>query len=92
MTASTRTVTLSRVITSCGGTFMATVWRLTLTIRSMPNGRMKKSPGPLGRVTTRPSRKTMPRSYSWTTRTPEISAITTRMTNPIRTTMATVLT
>jgi hypothetical protein len=46
-TASTRMVRLSWVMTSCGGTFMATVWRLTLTMRSMPNGTMKKSPGPL---------------------------------------------
>src|SRR5919112_3740009 len=64
-------VTLSLVITSWGGTFMATVWMVTLCIRSMPNGRRMIRPGPLGRPRTRPSRNTTPRSYSLRTDTIE---------------------
>ena len=45
MTALTLTETLSRVITSWGGTSMATVRRLTLTILSM-NGISRTRPGP----------------------------------------------
>src|ERR671922_2863371 len=66
MTASTRTVTLSLVMMSWGGTFMVIVWRLTFTMRSMPNGMISTNPGPFARPRTRPSRKTTPRSYSWT--------------------------
>ena len=58
----TRTVTLSRVITSCGGTFSVTVRRSTLTIRSM-SGISTISPGPFCAIS-RPSRKMTPRSYS----------------------------
>jgi hypothetical protein len=57
------------VITSWGGTFMATVCKLTLRMRSMPNGRTVISPGPFGRARTRPSRKTTARSCSGTIRT-----------------------
>src|SRR5215216_1841891 len=69
MTASTRMVTLSLVITSWGGTFMATVWRFTLRMRSMPNGSRMIRPGPLGLPRTRPRRNTTPRSYSLSTET-----------------------
>src|SRR5262245_13035090 len=63
MTALTETVTLSRVITSCGGTSMVTVRKLTLTIRSI--GRKTRiTPGPLAAGNTRPSLKITPRSYS----------------------------
>src|SRR5262249_19915931 len=63
MTALTETVTLSRVITSCGGTSMVTVRKLTLTMRSI--GRNTRiTPGPLAAGRTRPSLKITPRSYS----------------------------
>ena len=62
-TAFTFTGTLSFVITSCGGTFSVTVRRSTLTIRSTIGIRMMR-PGPFGSGSRRPSRKTMPRSYS----------------------------
>ena len=45
ITAFTFTDTLSRVITSCGGTSMVTVRRLTLTILST-NGIRSTRPGP----------------------------------------------
>ena len=64
MTALTRNVTLSLVMTSCGGMSYVTVWRFTFTIRSMI-GMMKNRPGPLAAIT-RPSRKITPRSYSLT--------------------------
>src|SRR5215204_3542679 len=64
-------VTLSLVITSWGGTFMATVWMVTVRIRSIPNGSRMIRPGPLARPRTRPSRNTTPRSYSWSTWTME---------------------
>src|SRR5215213_7629066 len=66
MTALTRAGTLSRVITSCGGTSMVTVLRSILTILST-KGSSRKSPGPLGPPWTRPSLKITPRSYSFTT-------------------------
>src|SRR5215211_6426604 len=66
MTAFTRAGTLSRVITSWGGTSMVTVLRSILTILSTI-GRRMKSPGPLGPPCTRPSLKITPRSYSFTT-------------------------
>src|ERR687886_480651 len=53
MTASTRMVTLSLVMTSWGGTFMATVCRVTLRIRSIPKGSRMIRPGPLARPRTR---------------------------------------
>src|SRR5215213_4644403 len=66
MTALTRAGTLSRVITSWGGTSMVTVLRSILTILSTI-GRRIKSPGPLGPPWTLPRRKITPRSYSLTT-------------------------
>ena len=63
----TRTVTLSRVMTSCGGTFSVTVRRSTRTIWSTIGIRNRR-PGPL-RAISRPSRKTTPRSYSRRIRT-----------------------
>src|SRR5215204_5715081 len=66
MTALTRAGTLSRVMTSWGGTSMVTVLRSILIILSTI-GRRMKSPGPLGPPWTRPRRKITPRSYSLTT-------------------------
>src|SRR5918997_120861 len=66
MTALTRAGTLSRVMTSWGGTSMVTVLRSILTILST-RGRRMKSPGPLGPPCTLPSLKITPRSYSLTT-------------------------
>src|SRR5436190_1236702 len=61
-TALTRTGTLSLVITSCGGMLSVIVRRSTFTIRSMI-GISRKRPGPFGAGNSRPSRKTIPRSY-----------------------------
>src|SRR5215211_6191950 len=66
MTAVTRAGTLSRVMTSWGGTSRVTVLKSILTILSI-SGRRMKSPGPLGPPWTRPRRKITPRSYSLTT-------------------------
>src|SRR5215203_4003180 len=66
MTALTRAGTLSRVMTSWGGTSMVTVLKSILTILSTI-GRRMKSPGPFGPPWTRPRRKITPRSYSLTT-------------------------
>src|SRR5215217_8303015 len=66
MTALTLAGTLSRVMTSWGGTSMVTVLRSILTILST-NGSSRNSPGPLGPPCTRPRRKMTPRSYSFTT-------------------------
>src|SRR5215212_4662246 len=66
MTALTRAGTLSRVMTSWGGTSMVTVLRSILTILSTSGSRIK-SPGPLGPPWTLPSLKMTPRSYSLTT-------------------------
>src|ERR671921_1080126 len=66
MTALTRAGTLSRVMTSWGGTSMVTVLRSILTILST-NGSSRNSPGPLGPPWTLPRRKITPRSYSLTT-------------------------
>src|ERR687897_295924 len=66
MTALTRAGTLSRVMTSWGGTSMVTVLRSILTILSTRGRRMKR-PGPFGPPWTRPRRKITPRSYSLTT-------------------------
>src|SRR5215208_6561367 len=66
MTAVTRAGTLSRVMTSWGGTSMVTVLKSILTILST-SGHNTKSPGPLGPPWTRPRRKITPRSYSLTT-------------------------
>src|SRR5687768_9885652 len=62
-TAFTFTDTLSRVMTSCGGTSKTTVRRLTLIIRSI-GANTRITPGPLGCGSSFPSRKTTPRSYS----------------------------
>src|SRR5918997_2613961 len=87
-TALTLAGTLSRVITSWGGTSMVTVLRSILTMLSM-NGSRMKSPGPLGPPCTRPRRKITPRSYSVTilialskTETTN-TAITARAMNPM---------
>ena len=63
MTALTLTVTLSDVITSCCGTSRVTSRKSTFRRWSIPNGKMKKRPGPLSAIR-RPSRETIPRSYS----------------------------
>ena len=67
MTASTRTGTLSRVITSWGGTFNVTVRSEIRTMRSIA-GTSSTRPGPFVAIT-RPSRNTTARSYSRSTRT-----------------------
>ena len=59
----TLTETLSRVMTSCGGTSRTTVRSGMVTIRSSGQKR-KMRPGPFGSASTRPRRKTTPRSYS----------------------------
>src|SRR5215216_1373081 len=66
MTALTLAGTLSRVMTSWGGTSMVTVLKSILTILST-SGNNKKSPGPFGPPWTLPRRKITPRSYSLTT-------------------------
>jgi hypothetical protein len=84
-TASTRTVTLSRVMPSCAGTAIATICMLTFCSRS-PTGRIKVSPAPRTAGSTRPNRNTMPCSYCCTILTERPAAIspatasTTRMT------------
>src|SRR5947209_11291172 len=79
-TAVTLTVTLSRVITSCGGTVRVTIRKSTLIIRVTIGG-TEKTPGPLAPCK-RPRMKITPRSYCYTTRMPERtkSARTTIMT------------
>ena len=57
-------VTLSLVITSCGGMSRTTVLKLTLVILSMMGMRMM-SPGPLGVPRTLPSLNITPLSYSF---------------------------
>src|SRR4051812_14706263 len=76
-TAFTRTGTLSFVMTSCGGTVSVIVRRSTLTILST-TGISRKRPGPFGTGSKRPSRKTMPRSYSRATLIAEKRNRTTR--------------
>src|SRR5947199_6406466 len=76
-TAFTRAGTLSFVITSCGGMFSVIVRRSTFTIRST-TGMSRKRPGPFGSGSNRPSRKTMPRSYSRATLIAEIKKRTSR--------------
>ena len=90
-TALTRTGTLSFVITSCGGMLSVIVRRSTLTIRST-TGISRKSPGPFGSGKSRPSRKTMPRSYSRATLIAEIRKRTTRKRTTTRTTRPTAMT
>src|ERR1700735_2397745 len=67
-TALTFTVTLSLVITSCGGMSSVTVRRSIRAIRSS-TGITKITPGPRYGVS-RPRRKTTPRSYSLSTLSP----------------------
>src|SRR5574340_48441 len=72
MTAFTLTVTLSLVMTSCGGTSIVTVRRLTRTSLSM-KGMMTTTPGPfppMSPLANRPQRKITPRSYSRSTLNP----------------------
>src|SRR5579863_2322235 len=69
-------VTLSRVITSCGGTVKVTIRKSTLSIRVMIGG-TQKIPGPFAPFKL-PSTKITPRSYCCTTRMPE-SATKTRI-------------
>src|SRR3972149_1719691 len=64
MTASTFTVTLSRVMISWLGTSRVNTRRSIFTIRSTM-GKMMNRPGPLAPCR-RPRRKMTPRSYSWT--------------------------
>src|SRR5438876_8272851 len=68
-------VTLSREITSCGGTVNVTTRRSTLIIRVM-NGGTRNMPGPLAPVNF-PSTKITPRSYCCTTRIAEVRSIST---------------
>src|SRR3954454_17364467 len=69
MTASTRTVTLSRVIPSCAGTGRVTICMLTFVIRSA-TGQSRTIPGALVVPgSTLPNRNTTPRSYWRTIRT-----------------------
>src|SRR5215467_951844 len=63
MTALTLVVTLSLVMTSCGGTSRVITRRSIFTSRSTPNGMMKRSPAGF-RSIRRPRRNTTPRSYS----------------------------
>ncbi|GAX58996.1 hypothetical protein SO3561_10571 [Streptomyces olivochromogenes] len=83
MTASTRTVTLSRVMPSCAGTGIVTICMLTLRSRSTP-GMIMVNPGGLMPPRSRPSRSTTPRSYCLTTR----AAATTYTTPAVPTTAA----
>src|SRR5829696_2763396 len=87
MTAVTRAGTLSRVMTSWGGTSIVTVLRSTLTIL-FTHGINKNSPGPLAPPWTRPRRKMTPRSYSLTIFTALITSAKTTTTTTIRTTPA----
>ncbi len=67
MTASTRTVTLSRVMPSWAGTGIVTICMFTLRSRSTP-GTIMVNPGGRTSSWSRPSRSTTPRSYCLTTR------------------------
>src|SRR5438270_2057922 len=84
-TALTRAGTLSFVITSWGGMLSVIVRRSTFTMRST-TGISRKRPGPFGSGNSRPSRNTIPRSYSRATLIAEIRKRTTRKS---RTTMPT---
>nr|CRL56981.1 hypothetical protein CPGR_04309 [Mycolicibacterium fortuitum subsp. fortuitum DSM 46621 = ATCC 6841 = JCM 6387] len=67
MTASTRTVTLSRVMPSWAGTGIVMICMLTFCNRSA-TGTSIVNPGCRTLSWTRPNRKTTPRSYCLTTR------------------------
>src|SRR4051812_7527134 len=90
-TALTRTGTLSFVITSCGGMLSVIVRRSTLTMRST-TGISRKRPGPFGSGNSRPSRNTIPRSYSRATLIAEIRKRTTRKSRTTRATRPTAMT
>src|SRR5690606_20943378 len=77
-TALTRAVTLSRVMTSCGGMVRVTTRWSTRTDRSK-NGSMRTRPGPRA-PRRRPRRKTTRRSYSRTTLRDATSTATSRAT------------
>src|SRR5947209_4314961 len=62
-TAFTFSVTLSRVMMSCGGTSNASCRSEMRTIRSI-GANTRKMPGPLASLSRRPRRKMTPRSYS----------------------------
>ncbi|MCY1212827.1 hypothetical protein D9M72_245760 [compost metagenome] len=79
-TALTFTETLSREITSCGGTSITTVRRSTLTI-CCTAGISSTRPGPLTRQK-RPSMNTTPRSYSRSTRNEVITSSASRKITP----------
>ena len=68
MTASTRTVTLSRVMPSWAGTGIVMICMFTFCRRSA-TGTSTVSPGPRTPSCTRPKRNTTPRSNCLTTRT-----------------------
>src|SRR5947208_18423 len=76
-------------MTSCGGMVSVMVRRSTLTIRST-TGISRKRPGPFGSGRRRPSRKTIPRSYSRATLIAEIKKRTSRKRTTTRTTTAAV--
>src|SRR5215211_4971355 len=88
-TASTRAGTLSRVITSCGGIVCVIVRSVTRTIRSA-TGTSSTRPGPFW-ATSRPKRKTTPRSYSRSTRTDAPARDTASTTKTTRTTRTAVI-
>ncbi len=66
-TASTRTVTLSRVMPSWAGTGSVTICMFTFRSRSTP-GTITVKPGARIPSRSRPKRNTRPRSYCFTTR------------------------
>src|SRR5215212_1635178 len=88
-TASTRAGTLSRVMTSCGGIVCVIVRSVTRTIRSAI-GVSSTRPGPFW-ATSRPKRKTTPRSYSRSTRTDAPASDTASTTRTTRTTRTAVI-
>src|SRR6516162_6485163 len=81
MTASTRIVTLSRVMVSWPGTAAAVICMLTLRSRSV-NGLTQVSPGSRRPGRARPQRKTTPRSYWRMILNPNIPAIHPRRARP----------
>src|SRR5919201_1442304 len=82
MTAETFTETLSRVMTSCGGTCSA-VTRMSMMIMRSMNGMIHLSPAVLSPAY-RPSRRTTPCSYSFTMRRPMKNQSTTMITGTNR--------
>ncbi len=78
-TASTVSVTLSRVMHSWVGTDIATIRMLTLTRWSTPNGTTIVRPGVRSLGRSRPKRNTSPRSYCCTVLS-EVSSSSTAIT------------